>query len=70
VHNEELCSLYYSQDFIRVGISKSGAFVQKVQEEIVNEFVNYATSIFLIVLCILITSVVSFHQQMHLLLNI
>jgi hypothetical protein len=44
VHNEELCSLYYSQDFIRVGI-KSGAFVQKVQENIVNEFVNDATSV-------------------------
>jgi len=44
VPNEELCSLYYSQDFIRVGI-KSGTFVQKVQEEIVNEFMNDATSV-------------------------
>jgi len=44
VHIEELCSLYYSQVFIRVGI-KSGTFVQKVQEEIVNEFVNDATSV-------------------------
>jgi hypothetical protein len=36
--------LYYSQDFIRLGI-KCGTFVQKVQEEIVNEFVNDSTSV-------------------------
>jgi hypothetical protein len=29
VHNEKLCSLYYSQDLIR-GDIKSGTFVQKV----------------------------------------
>ena len=44
MHSEELCSLYYSQDVIRVGI-KCGTFVQKVQEGIVNEFVNDATSL-------------------------
>ena len=44
VHNEELCSLYYSQGFIRVCI-KSGTFVHKAQEETVNVFDNDVTSV-------------------------
>jgi len=44
VHNEELCSLHYSQYFTRV-VVKPGTFAQKVQEQNVNEFVNDATSV-------------------------